>query len=63
VIDYRVSYDQSTGSFVELASGVLDKSYTTSVTLTPGAYYILRVQARNSVGYSEASVDLQVQAA
>ena len=37
MIDYRVSYDQSTGSFVELASGVLEKSYTTSVTLTPGA--------------------------
>jgi hypothetical protein len=52
VIDYRVSYDQSTGVYVVLASGLISKSYTTNVTLTPGASYNFKVESRNSVGYS-----------
>ena len=52
IIDYRVSYDQSTGVYKVLDSGIADRSYQTTVTLTPGATYNFKVEARNSVGYS-----------
>jgi hypothetical protein len=39
VIDYRISYDQSTGNFVTLATGVTAKSYATTVALTSGRTY------------------------
>jgi len=63
IIDYRVSYDQSTGIYVVLASGIIPRSYQTTVTLTPGATYRFRVEARNSVGYSSRSTALSVLAA
>jgi hypothetical protein len=63
VIDYRVSYDQSIGTFVNLDSGITTQDYTTTVTLTPGAFYLFRFEARNSVGFSEVSTSLQVHAA
>lgn len=55
IIDYRVSYDQSTGIYIVLAQGLTTRSYTTTVTLTPGATYNFKVEARNSVGYSNLS--------
>lgn len=63
IIDYRVSYDQSIGIYTVLATGLTVKTYTTLVTLTPGATYRFKVEARNSVGYSELSADLPVLAA
>lgn len=62
VIDYRISYDQSIGVFIELDNGVVDTSYTTSVTLTSGAYYLFYVEARNTVGYSLISEQISVHA-
>jgi hypothetical protein len=55
IIDYRVSFDQSTGEYVVLGSGLLTRSYSTTVTLTPGKTYNFKVEARNSVGYSDLS--------
>jgi len=55
IIDYRVSYDQSTGIYIVLAQGLTTRSYTTTVPLTPGASYNFKVEARNSVGYSNLS--------
>jgi len=43
IIDFRVFYDQSTGTWVELASGVLTRSYVTKVELTQGLIYGFRV--------------------
>jgi len=63
IIDYRVSFDQSISTWVVLETGVLTKSYQTDVTLTPGATYSFRVEARNSVGYSLVSSSVQVLAA
>jgi hypothetical protein len=63
VIDYRITYDQSTGNFVTLATGVTALSYTTSVVLTSGRTYQFQVESRNSVGYSAKSVALSVLAA
>lgn len=66
IIDYRVSWDSATGagaSFTVLATAVLTKSYTTTSTLTAGAIYTFKVEARNSVGYSVLSSALAILAA
>lgn len=63
IIDYRVSYDQATGNYVELASGLTVQGYTTSVTLTAGRTYSFKVEARNSVGYSAVSDKVSILAA
>ena len=60
IISYRVTYDQSTGTWTTLDSNVLTRSYTTTVVLTPGAYYKFRVEALNSVGYSIPSAELEI---
>jgi hypothetical protein len=52
ILDYRIYYDQAIDDYVELVSGVLQRSYTTQVVLTAGATYRFKIQARNSVGYS-----------
>lgn len=51
VIDYRVSFDQSTGTWTDLDSGILQNLYT-ATGLTSGKYYNFRVEARNIQGYS-----------
>ena len=63
VIDYRIQYDQSTGTWIELASGIQVKYYTTTVSLIQGHLYSFKVQSRNSVGYGEFSSILTVLAA
>lgn len=55
IIDYRITYDQSTGVYVMLDQGITTKSYATQIVLTPGASYTFKVEARNSVGYSLTS--------
>ncbi len=60
IIDYRVSYDESTGTYVVLDEGILPKSYQTKVVLTSGAKYNFKVEARNSVGYSLLSAPLEI---
>lgn len=61
VIDYRITYDQSTGSIVTLVDGITDQSYTTDVgLLTSGRVYEFRVESRNTVGYSELSNTISI---
>jgi hypothetical protein len=48
---------------VILESGILPLSYQTTVTLTPGARYKFKVEARNSVGYSLLSDEVEILAA
>jgi hypothetical protein len=55
VIDYRISYDQSTGNYIVLESGITTKTYTTTVTLTSGRTYKFKIESRNTVGYSSMS--------
>jgi hypothetical protein len=52
VEDYIVAYDQSTGVWVNLVTGLTDLTYTTTVGLSPGSTYNFRVYARSSVGLS-----------
>jgi hypothetical protein len=47
IIDYRIYYDKSTGTWEELESGILTNSYTTTISLTQGFIYTFKVQARN----------------
>jgi hypothetical protein len=60
IIDYRVSFDQSTDTWVTLVENVITKSYMTIIPLTPGAFYKFKVEARNSVGHSEYSQELEI---
>jgi hypothetical protein len=54
ILDYRVSFDQSTGDFIVQAEGVTSRTYTT-ITLTSGTIYSFKVEARNTFGYSTFS--------
>jgi hypothetical protein len=63
VIDYRIYYDQSTGTWTELDAGITQKSYTTTISLTQGHTYAFKVQARNTVGYGELSAEHSILAA
>ena len=53
-------YDQSTGDFLLLQSGVTTEFYMTTIALTKGSTYSFKVQARNSVGQSALSSELAV---
>ncbi len=52
MIDYRVSWDQGTSSYVLLVSGIITTSYTTAVALTPNTVYNFKVESRNAFGFS-----------
>jgi hypothetical protein len=52
VIDYRISWDQGTATYVVLASGITTASYTTTATLTANTYYSFKVESRNGFGFS-----------
>ena len=62
VIDFQIWSDQATGDFVELATGLTDRSYT-AIDLYSGSTYTFKVKARNSVGYSEFSDPVSILAA
>ena len=52
MIDYRVSWDQGTGDYTVIASGITSTSYTTIETLTANTYYKFKVESRNAFGFS-----------
>jgi cellulose 1,4-beta-cellobiosidase len=54
VLDYRISYAVSGGTFSVLADGVTGTSYTVS-TLQPGTTYDFKVEARNAYDFSTYS--------
>lgn len=60
VIDYVVSSDQSTGVWVDYASGILTQSYQTDFSVTYGNTYLFKVRARNSVGLSDYSAEVAI---
>lgn len=62
VLDYRVSWDQGTGTWDVRQSGLSTLSYTAS-SLEEGVIYTFRVEARNAYGYSEYSSEVAVLAA
>jgi hypothetical protein len=54
VIDYRLTFDQGTGTWVTYASGI-QTTQITVMSLSPGNTYAFRVEARNSYAYSALS--------
>ena len=52
VTSYRVSWDQGTGTYVVLASGITTASYSTTATLTPNTNFSFKVESRNAFGFS-----------
>lgn len=59
VLDYRVSTDQSTDTWIILESGITSKQYKAS-GLTAGKNYKFKVEARNSYGFSAYSTVLTI---
>lgn len=63
VIDYRVSYKLNTASdWTMLADDVTGTTYTAS-GLTSDLIYDFKVEARNSVGYSDVSDTVSIRSA
>lgn len=62
VIDYRISFDLGTGSWVTFASGVTSRTYT-ATGLTADTVYKFKIEARNLKGYSAYSNTLSIRAA
>ena len=63
VIDYRIWYDQGTGNYVILNSGVILKSFVLTTNVTPGQSYAFQIQARNVIGFSALSMPFTIIAA
>lgn len=63
IIDYRITYDQSIGTYITLATGITELKYTTLSSLTSGRTYKFKIEARNSVGYSLPSSEISILAA
>jgi len=63
VLDYRITYDQSIGTYITLAEDLMQTQYTTAVALISGRTYKFRIQSRNSVGYSPLSTEIAILAA
>ena len=63
MIDYTLNYAEYTSSsFTVYQSGLLTTSLTVT-SLTPGVRYKFNVQARNIIGFSSLSSELNVLAA
>lgn len=62
IIDYKLSYDQGTGTWTQFADGITTTSYTVT-GLTPDTVYAFKVEARNLIGFSLESVEVSVRAA
>jgi hypothetical protein len=60
LIDYRLWWDQSTDIYVVLVESTTAVEYTTDFVLTPGALYKFKLEAYNSVGYSQYSEILEI---
>lgn len=59
IIEYRVSWDQSTGTYVVLQDRLLESNFLVT-GLTNGVTYAFKVEARNAHGYSEFSNEYSV---
>ena len=62
VIDYKISYKFGGGAYSVLATGITKKFFT-ATSLTTDVIYTFKVNARNSVGYGDDSVELNLAAA
>lgn len=63
ITDYRIYYDQTTNTWIELVASHTGQSYTTDFELIEGHTYSFKVQAQNSVGYGDFSDPIAIKAA
>lgn len=61
VLNYRIYYDQGTGSWIVL--DMTTNPYYTAVGITAGVTYSFKVQSQNIVGYSQFSTAISLVAA
>lgn len=59
VLDYRLNYDQGSGDYVILYTGIAFTSITVT-DLTAGVQYKFKIEARNAYGYSDYSDEIIV---
>jgi hypothetical protein len=59
VLDYTISFDQASNTYIELDSGVTAESYT-AIGLTQGLTYKFKVEARNTYGFSTLSSEVSI---
>jgi hypothetical protein len=62
VIDYTLAYDQGSGTWITLTSGILTQSYT-AIGLETGTTYAFKVLARNAFGQGPYSSSVSILAA
>jgi len=62
IIDYRIQYDQGTGTWTQLVDGITTTSYT-ATGLTADTVYAFKVEARNVKGFSSESISFSIRAA
>jgi hypothetical protein len=62
VIDYRISFDTGTGTWITIADSLTNTAYT-ATGLTADTVYAFKVEARNIVGFSSESSPVSIRAA
>ena len=62
IIDYTIDWDQGTGTYVQLQTGVTTTSFT-KTALSAGTTYKFKVSARNSIGTGATSTEFTIVAA
>lgn len=63
MIDYSVQFDQGTSTWIEVATGVTETAYLTTMEVVAGTPYKFKVRARNSVGFGLYSEPVEIIAA
>lgn len=59
ILSYKILSDQATGTWIELATGIVSKDYI-STGLTQGLTYSFKVEAYNQVGYGTSSAEIAI---
>jgi hypothetical protein len=62
IIDYRILYSIGSGDYTVLRYGINSNSFV-ATGLNTGTTYKFKVQARNAQGYSDFSIDQEIQTA
>lgn len=62
VIDYRITYDQGVGSWIQYANSVTATAFT-ATALNSDTVYSFKVEARNVIGFSSESASVSIRSA
>jgi hypothetical protein len=62
ILDYRISFDQGSGNWAILQTGITTKELV-ATGASPGVTYYFKIEARNVIGYSGESAVFGIKAA